>query len=198
MTMHLNLNTLCLILQPWLKMSTNSQRKHSRNDIWRLDIGKSKLNNGWCISIPKIATLRLAWRGPPTLIPFSFNLGSRLPTISGPVRTRRWLNLVSKQQEKTYQRKILQGLLRAEQKEWEKKTIEHHKIALEQWKLKLHSPLSLDPIDRQHCIQGLVKFAQPLLNQLRIYMGMHMTLLASGPEPGDGGHLNLSLWHHAG
>jgi hypothetical protein len=49
--------------------------------------------------------------------------------------------------------KVLFGdLLRAEQKEWEKKVIEHHKIALEQWELKLCSPPSADPIDCQQYI----------------------------------------------
>ena len=106
---------------------------------------------------------------------------------------------------------LFEGLPRAEQKEWEKKAVDHQKLALEQWELKLRSPPSVDPIDRQQyvlfcikfldllianrslysCIQGLVKFAQPLLDQLCLYTGMHMTLLAGGPEPGDGGRLNV-------
>jgi len=47
---------------------------------------------------------------------------------------------------------LFKDLPRAEQKEWEKKTTEHHKIALEQWELKLHSPPSVDPIDHQQYV----------------------------------------------
>ena len=47
---------------------------------------------------------------------------------------------------------LFEDLPRAEQKEWEKKTTEHHKIALEQWELKLRSPPSVDPIDRQQYV----------------------------------------------
>jgi hypothetical protein len=44
---------------------------------------------------------------------------------------------------------LFEDLPRAEQKEWEKKTVEQHKKAVEQWELKLRSPPSVDPIDRQ-------------------------------------------------
>ena len=44
---------------------------------------------------------------------------------------------------------LFDGLPRAEQKEWEKKAVEHQKIALEQCKLELCSWPSVDPIDCQ-------------------------------------------------
>jgi len=49
-------------------------------------------------------------------------------------------------------RNLFEDLPRAEQEEWEKKTTEHHKIALEQWGLRLRSPPSVDPIDRQQYV----------------------------------------------
>jgi len=47
---------------------------------------------------------------------------------------------------------LFEDLLRAEQKEWEKMAVEHHKMALEQWELKLHSLPSVDPIDHQQYV----------------------------------------------
>jgi hypothetical protein len=47
---------------------------------------------------------------------------------------------------------LFKELLKAEQKEWGKKAVGHHKIALEQWELKLCSPLSVNPIDRQQYV----------------------------------------------
>jgi len=41
------------------------------------------------------------------------------------------------------------------------------------------------------CIQGLVRFAQPILDLISEATGWKTTLLAGGPEPAHGGRLNV-------
>jgi hypothetical protein len=41
------------------------------------------------------------------------------------------------------------------------------------------------------CIQGLAKFVQPILDLISTHTGFQVTMLARGPEPADGGHLNV-------
>ena len=41
------------------------------------------------------------------------------------------------------------------------------------------------------CIQGLVCFAQPILDLISEATGWKTTLLVGGPEPAHGGHLNV-------
>ena len=41
------------------------------------------------------------------------------------------------------------------------------------------------------CIQGLVRFAQPILNLISEATGWKTTLLAGRPEPAHGGRLNV-------
>lgn len=41
------------------------------------------------------------------------------------------------------------------------------------------------------CIQGLVRFAQPILDMICDVTGWKCTLVAGGPEPAHGGRLNV-------
>lgn len=41
------------------------------------------------------------------------------------------------------------------------------------------------------CIQGLATFVQPILDGIAAYTGFQVTMLAGGPEPADGGRLNV-------
>ena len=46
-------------------------------------------------------------------------------------------------------------------------------------------------ITTDRCIQGLVRFAQPILDLISEATGWKTTLLAGGPEPAHGGRLNV-------
>jgi hypothetical protein len=41
------------------------------------------------------------------------------------------------------------------------------------------------------CIQGLATFVQLILDGISALTGLQVTMLAGGPEPADGGHLNV-------
>ncbi|EDR06994.1 uncharacterized protein LACBIDRAFT_328415 [Laccaria bicolor S238N-H82] len=66
---------------------------------------------------------------------------------------------------------------------------------LNEWKNKLSAPLSTDPEDRQRCIAALPIFAQPILDLIHVHTNMQATLIVGGPEPADGGHLNIISMH---
>ena len=41
------------------------------------------------------------------------------------------------------------------------------------------------------CIEWLASFAQPILDLIQQYTGMYPTLIVGGPEPADGGRVNI-------
>lgn len=41
------------------------------------------------------------------------------------------------------------------------------------------------------CIEGIVGFSQPILDLICAHTGMKATLIVGGPEPADGGRLNI-------
>ncbi|EDR08989.1 uncharacterized protein LACBIDRAFT_296646 [Laccaria bicolor S238N-H82] len=66
---------------------------------------------------------------------------------------------------------------------------------LNEWKNKLSAPPSTDPEDRQRCIAALPNFAQPILDLIHTHTNMQATLIVGGPEPADGGRLNIISMH---
>ena len=44
------------------------------------------------------------------------------------------------------------------------------------------------------CIQGLVRFAQPILELVTEATGWACSMLAGGPEPAHAGRLNMIRW----
>jgi hypothetical protein len=99
-----------------------------------------------------------------------------------------------------------------EEKEgYEQEAKRMHAEALAEYEMKRIAPPSRLPEDQQwqvefwyilydtfpesvfktRCIQGLVKFVQPILDQLSDHLGWKVSLVAGGPEPADGGRLNI-------
>ncbi|KAJ3489902.1 hypothetical protein NLJ89_g11484 [Agrocybe chaxingu] len=82
-----------------------------------------------------------------------------------------------------------------EKDEWAAQAKEEHDAAVEQWKNSLTAPLSTAPADRQRCIQGLVRFMQPILDLTSEATGLAITVMAGGPEPAHAGRLNVISVH---
>ncbi|EDR03724.1 uncharacterized protein LACBIDRAFT_331239 [Laccaria bicolor S238N-H82] len=66
---------------------------------------------------------------------------------------------------------------------------------LKVWKEKLSSAPSTDPEDRQRCIAALPIFMQPILDLVHGHTNMQATFMVGGPEPADGGRLNIISMH---
>jgi len=49
----------------------------------------------------------------------------------------------------------------------------------------------VDRTDEYRCIEELVSFVQPLLDLICDYTGMKVSMFAGGPEPADGGRINV-------
>ncbi|KAK0495264.1 hypothetical protein EDD18DRAFT_1076179 [Armillaria luteobubalina] len=78
-----------------------------------------------------------------------------------------------------------------EKKEWMKRSENEHTTALAEWEANKNRKTSSDPIKIQKCIHNLSQFMHPILNQVVKAMNGKLTLLWGGPEPIDGGHLNV-------
>ncbi|KAF9470937.1 hypothetical protein BDN70DRAFT_939316 [Pholiota conissans] len=80
-----------------------------------------------------------------------------------------------------------------EQRQWKLLAIEEHNELMKQYKkdLQLANTPSRAPEDRQRCIQGLVRFMQPILDMVTDCTGWTATFMAGGPEPAQDGQLNI-------
>ncbi|KAF9536463.1 hypothetical protein CPC08DRAFT_731593, partial [Agrocybe pediades] len=78
---------------------------------------------------------------------------------------------------------------------FEAKAKEEHEETLRAWKAELEGPISTKPEDRQRCIEGLVRFAQPILDVICEATGWKATLIVGGPEPAHNGQLNIVSIH---
>ncbi|KAK0474668.1 hypothetical protein EDD18DRAFT_1090485 [Armillaria luteobubalina] len=78
-----------------------------------------------------------------------------------------------------------------EKKEWMKRSENEHTTALAEWEANKNRKASSDPIKIQKCIHNLSQFMHPILDQVAKATNGKLTLLWGGPEPIDGGHLNV-------
>ncbi|KDR70603.1 hypothetical protein GALMADRAFT_214374 [Galerina marginata CBS 339.88] len=88
-------------------------------------------------------------------------------------------------------REMFQALDNKEKGYWGRMATEEHEVALKAWKKETEYAPSDDPVERQRCIQGLVCFAQPILDMICEVTSWKASLIARGPEPAHGGHLNI-------
>lgn len=104
-------------------------------------------------------------------------------------------------------RSLFKKLSQEEQDRWEKTAKDEHQRKLEEWQKIVAGPASQESADRQkyvsfvhsirltdlrsRCIGRLSGFAQPFLDLICDHTGMKATLLVGGPEPADGGRLNI-------
>ncbi|KAJ3494137.1 hypothetical protein NLJ89_g10871 [Agrocybe chaxingu] len=90
---------------------------------------------------------------------------------------------------------MFNALPKEERDQWEVQAKEDFEDRMAKWKADTEGPLSKDPADRQRCIQGIVRFMQPILDLLCEGTGFCATLMCGGPEPADGGRLNIISVH---
>ncbi|KAK7017099.1 SERTA domain-containing protein 3 [Paramarasmius palmivorus] len=67
----------------------------------------------------------------------------------------------------------------------------------EAYKAALRQPPATEPAARQSAIERVPAFVQPILDGMSAATGWSFTLLAGGPEPADGGRLNIISSHSA-
>ncbi|KAL0567420.1 SERTA domain-containing protein 3 [Marasmius crinis-equi] len=82
-----------------------------------------------------------------------------------------------------------------EQKEWQERSQTEHATGVKDWKEKQNAKPSEKPEDRQACINRLNEFCMPILEGIAERTGWCCSLLLGGPEPRDGGRLNMIALH---
>ncbi|PPQ80644.1 hypothetical protein CVT25_001652 [Psilocybe cyanescens] len=92
-------------------------------------------------------------------------------------------------------REMFGKLSQEEQRYWKSKAHEEHSAAMKIWKKEMAEPPSVSPEDRQRCIMGLVRFMQPILDVICESTGWKASFIAGGPEPAQGGRLNVISIH---
>ncbi|KAJ3490466.1 hypothetical protein NLJ89_g11430 [Agrocybe chaxingu] len=90
---------------------------------------------------------------------------------------------------------LFKGLPQEEKDEYTALAKEEHLEVLAQWEKDMRSAPAKGPADRQRCIQGFVKFMQPIADLVSEATGFMVTVLAGGPEPAQGGRLNVISIH---
>ncbi|KAG6914205.1 hypothetical protein DXG01_001771 [Tephrocybe rancida] len=76
---------------------------------------------------------------------------------------------------------------------WESKACEEFEADTKAWKDAQSAPPPTDPASRQRGIEQTPSFATPFLNALADTMGWKWLLISRGPEPADGGRLNIMI-----
>ncbi|KAF9470923.1 hypothetical protein BDN70DRAFT_939329 [Pholiota conissans] len=94
-------------------------------------------------------------------------------------------------------REMFKRLSEEEQRHWKGVAVDEHNDVLKEYQkeLELANNPSTAPADRQRCIQGLVRFAQPILDIICDVTGWKATLMVGGPEPAQDGKLNIISIH---
>ncbi|KAG6834688.1 hypothetical protein H0H93_008024, partial [Arthromyces matolae] len=83
----------------------------------------------------------------------------------------------------------------AEQKEWEDVSRADHAVAMKEWERLTKGEPSSTPADIQTYIEAAVPFMQNVIDMVTRLTGMKGTFLLGGPEPADGGRLNVISIH---
>ncbi|KAJ3490120.1 hypothetical protein NLJ89_g11466 [Agrocybe chaxingu] len=92
-------------------------------------------------------------------------------------------------------KELYHKLSEIEKIEWMTQAREEHEAATAEWNAIINAPPSTAPADRQRCIQGLVRFVQPILDLVSDATGLKTTFMAGGPEPAHDGRLNIISVH---
>ncbi|KAJ3505719.1 hypothetical protein NLJ89_g7270 [Agrocybe chaxingu] len=90
---------------------------------------------------------------------------------------------------------LFSALSEEEKSQWVQQAKEEHDATVKKWERDLKSPPSTAPADRQKCIQGVIRFMQPILNLVSEATGMKTSFLAGSPEPTHDGRLNIISVH---
>ncbi|PPQ97109.1 hypothetical protein CVT26_001077 [Gymnopilus dilepis] len=83
----------------------------------------------------------------------------------------------------------------AVRKDYEARAVKAHDDAVEEWTELLNGPPSTAPEDLQACIDQIASLIQPALDTVTKYTGMKATFIMGGPEPADGGEVNVISLH---
>ncbi|KDR65397.1 hypothetical protein GALMADRAFT_81901, partial [Galerina marginata CBS 339.88] len=110
-------------------------------------------------------------------------------------RLRTPANVWRKTQREQIDAEMFAKLEKSEQADWRAVAKDEHDVAMAAWEVDNNGVCSTVPADRQRCIQGLVKFAQPILDLICEATGWKATLIAGGPEPANDGRLNIVSIH---
>ncbi|KAK0441996.1 uncharacterized protein EV420DRAFT_1485436 [Desarmillaria tabescens] len=78
-----------------------------------------------------------------------------------------------------------------ERDEWLQRSEQEHATAMEAWRAGGNGKVPDDPLDIQKCIDRLPEFIQPIIDIVVECTRGKLVLLWGGPEPRDGGHLNV-------
>ncbi|KDR66329.1 hypothetical protein GALMADRAFT_232569 [Galerina marginata CBS 339.88] len=92
-------------------------------------------------------------------------------------------------------RALFRGLPDFDQQYWSLKANQEHRRLIQDWEETISRPASTDPEARQKCIDGITAFMQPILDLVFEFTGMPTTFMMGGPEPADGGRLNIISLH---
>ncbi|PPR02921.1 hypothetical protein CVT26_009776 [Gymnopilus dilepis] len=79
--------------------------------------------------------------------------------------------------------------------DFEARATAEHEAAVAAHEEELSAPPSTLPEDRQACIDRIASVIQPVLNSVAAYTGMKTSLIMGGPEPADGGQINIISLH---
>ncbi|KAF9553017.1 hypothetical protein CPC08DRAFT_728206 [Agrocybe pediades] len=91
--------------------------------------------------------------------------------------------------------RMLERLPATERGAFEEEACEEYEAELAQWQKDMEGQLSESPESRQRCIEGLVRFMQPILDLVAEATGWKCSFMAGGPEPAHGGRLNVISVH---
>ncbi|KAK7018813.1 SERTA domain-containing protein 3 [Paramarasmius palmivorus] len=78
---------------------------------------------------------------------------------------------------------------------WVKKAKEEQEERVKKIKKEKNAPFPTDPESRQKSIERISPFVTPILQGMAEATGWNFTLVAGGPEPADGGRLNMTAIH---
>ncbi|KAF9053244.1 hypothetical protein BJ165DRAFT_1523956 [Panaeolus papilionaceus] len=95
----------------------------------------------------------------------------------------------------TVTKDLFNQLPEAEREEWFQISKQDHSAKVAEWEERVKSGPSVDPQDRQRCIESLTRFIQPILDGICSATGWKATLIAGGPEPTRGGTLSVLSVH---
>ncbi|KAG6822240.1 hypothetical protein H0H92_014682, partial [Tricholoma furcatifolium] len=90
---------------------------------------------------------------------------------------------------------LFKALPQGVQQVWNTESDERHHAALAEWERKMNAPPSKEPGDLQRNLEGLIPFMQRLFDLVCDLTGMKCTFMVGGPEPADGGRLNVISIH---
>ncbi|KJA13853.1 hypothetical protein HYPSUDRAFT_151072, partial [Hypholoma sublateritium FD-334 SS-4] len=92
-------------------------------------------------------------------------------------------------------KELFEKLPKEERDEWANRAEDEHREAMAKVEKALKSEPSSDPTDRQRIINSIPGFVVPILDLIADHTGWKVSLFLGGPEPADGGRLNMVGLH---